>query len=493
MGSGLGWLSDSGGSHVAPEGFGPFARGCYTPRFPDTGVHSINAPAQTDGYTLSARKSPDTDCHAPLRIALLGYRSAPFSGGQGVYLKYLSRALRRQGHTVTVVSGPPYPDLDDGVVLQKLPSLDLYAHGLKSARPGQLLRDPLARREWLSKLTGGFVEPWTFGERARDWLLSRAGDFDVVHDNQTLSDGILDIQRAGMPLVTTIHHPITRDRRLALAGERRFSRRLLIRRWHDFLTMQTRVARQLDRVVTVSGASRTDIIADFGVDPGSIAVMYNGVDAELFRPLPEVQRKPMQIMATASADTPQKGLQVLLKAAAKLHAQGRPVELVLIGKPRPGGMTEQLVSRLELAGCIRWVSGVEHQTMVELYAESTVAVVPSLYEGFGLPAVEAMACGVPLVVSDGGALPEVAGDAARVVPAGNADALAAAIADLLDDPEARQALGQRARQRCLAEFSWDVCAARLVDHYRDAIAACRGPTTSAAPPAGPHRGQGLAC
>ena len=156
-------------------------------------------------------------------------------------------------------------------------------------------------------------------------------------------------------------------------------------------------------------------------------------------------------------------------------------------------MTEQLVSRLELAGCIRWVSGVEHQTIVELYAESTVAVVPSLYEGFGLPAVEAMACGVPLVVSDGGALPEVAGDAARVVPAGNADALAAAIADLLDDPEARQALGQRARQRCLAEFSWDVCAARLVDHYRDAIAACRGPATSAAPPTGPHRGQGLAC
>ena len=433
------------------------------------GAQSINAPVQTDGYPLSPLPHPKTSAPAPLRIALLGYRSAPFSGGQGVYLKYLSRALVMQGHQVTVVSGPPYPDLDPEVTLQKLPSLDLYAHGLKSAGMLQLLRDPLARREWLSKLTGGFVEPWTFGERARDWVLARATEFDVIHDNQTLSDGILDLQRAGIPLVTTIHHPITRDRRLALAAESRWSRRLLIRRWHDFLDMQIRVARQLDHVVTVSGASRTDIIADFGVDPASIAVMYNGVDAGLFKPLPHIARKPNQIMATASADTPQKGLQVLLSAAARLRDAGASIELVLIGKPRPRGMTEQLVDELALGDCIRWVSGVTHEAIVELYAESALAVVPSLYEGFGLPAVEAMACGVPLVVSDGGALPEVVGDTAWVVPAGDAAALADAMGKLLDDSETRTTLGQRARARCMSEFSWDVCAARLVNHYRLAI------------------------
>ena len=450
-------------------GFGPLACGCYTLRCLCTGAHSINAPAQTDGYTLSTCKNPETGSLSPLRIALLGYRSAPFSGGQGVYLKYLSRALLGLGHDVTVISGPPYPQLDEGVVLQKLPSLDLYAHGLKSVGPGRLLRDPLARREWLSKLTGGFIEPWTFGERARSWLLARAQDFDVVHDNQTLSDGILDIQSAGIPLVTTIHHPITRDLRLALADETRFSHRLLIRRWHDFLAMQTRVARQLDSVVTVSAVSRTDIIADFGVDPSRISVMYNGVDADLFQPIPHIERKPAQIMATASADTPQKGLQVLLKAAAYLRDQGRTIEQVLIGKARPGGATEQLIAELKLEPNIRWRHGVEHRTMVELYAESTVAVVPSLYEGFGLPAVEAMACGIPLVVSDGGALPEVVGDAALVVPAGDAPALANAIGALLDDPEACAVLGEQARDRCVSEFSWDVCAARLVDHYRDAI------------------------
>jgi glycosyltransferase involved in cell wall biosynthesis len=244
----------------------------------------------------------------------------------------------------------------------------------------------------------------------------------------------------------------------------------MIRRWHDFLTMQTAVARQLNYIVTVSQASRTDIIADFGVDPATIAVMYNGVEADLFRPMPHIERKPAQIMATASADTPHKGLQVLLRAAATLRQEGRELNLVLVGKPRVGGATEQLVSQLNLEAHIRWVSGVDHATIVELYAESTLAVVPSLYEGFGLPAVEAMACGIPLIVSDGGALPEVAGEGGVVVPAGDAEALATAIKALLDDPGARAALGERARERGVNEFSWDVCAARLVRYYRGAMA-----------------------
>ena len=434
------------------------------------GVCSINAPAATDGYVL---KTPDGHPHlssASLRIALLGYRSAPFSGGQGIYLHYLSQALQRLGHQVTVVSGPPYPHLDEGVELQKLPSLDLYAHGLKSVTFRQLLRDPLARAEWFSKLTGGFIEPWTFGERAKAWLLAHADQFDVIHDNQTLSDGILALQEAGLPLVTTIHHPITKDRRLALAAEPVWYRRLLVRRWHDFLTMQGRVAQQLRHVVTVSGVSRADIIADFGVHPACIDVAYNGVDAELFKPLPGVEREPAQVMATASADTPNKGLQVLLRAAAALRDRGVVIQLLLVSRPRPGGDTEKLVASLRLAEQIRWVSGVDHATLVALYAESTLAVVPSLYEGFGLPAVEAMACGMPLIVTDGGALPEVAGDAATVVPAGDAEALADAIASLLDDEERRRVLSERARDRALQEFCWTVCAQRLVACYHRAIA-----------------------
>lgn len=384
----------------------------------------------------------------------------------------MSRALTALGHSVTVISGPPYPDLDDNVGLIELPSLDLYTHGLASAAPGQLLRDPLARTEWLSKLSGGFVEPWTFGERVREWLLPRLADFDIVHDNQTLSDGVLDLQRAGVPLVTTIHHPITRDRRLALASEPRWTMKLLIARWHSFLTMQGRVARALDHIVTVSGASKRDIVADFGVDPGRITVMHNGVDADLFRPMPEVSRIPARIMATASADTPTKGLQVLLRAAAALVSDWPDLSLLLIGKPKPGGDTERLVAELGLVERVQWVSQVDHETMVRHYAQSSVAVVPSLYEGFGLPAVEAMACGIPLVSSDGGALAEVVGDGGVIVPAGDHRALAQALGELLADESARREWGARARARVEQHFCWTVCAQRLLDYYREQVLPC---------------------
>lgn len=410
--------------------------------------------------------------HNPLRIALLGYRSEPFSGGQGIYLKYLSRALVRQGHKVTVFSGPPYPELDDAISLEKLPSLDLYTHGLKSVSMGTLVTDRLARIEWLSKLTGGFVEPWAFGERARDALLVRIRDFDVVHDNQTLADGILDLQHSGVPLVTTIHHPITRDRRLALAAESRFHYRLLIARWYGFLAMQGRVARALNNIITVSGASRRDIISDFGVDPSRVHVLHNGVDANLFAPKPDIQRLPCQIMATASADTSTKGLHILLAAAAKLCAPYPKLGLTLIGRPKLGGDTERLVADLGLEARVQWIRDADHPAIVRLYAESTLAVVPSLYEGFGLPAVEAMACGVPLVSSDGGALAEVVGDGGVVVPAGNVEALTRALDCLLSDQQARDALGKAARARVEAHFSWNVCAGRLVDYYRQRVLAC---------------------
>ena len=414
-------------------------------------------------------KSKLAEVSPRLRIALLGYRSAPFSGGQGVYLKYLSRALASLGHSVSVVSGPPYPHLDANITLHKLPSLDLYARGLSSVTWRQIWQDPLARREWWSKLTGGFVEPWTFGERARQWLLEHADSFDIIHDNQTLSDGILSLQDAGLPLVTTIHHPITRDRKLACEAETRWYNKLLVLRWYDFLTMQQRVAKKLDHIVTVSGVSRRDIVADFGVDPRRVAVMYNGVDVDLFKPRPNRPRKPNQIMATASADTPTKGLQVLLPAVADLIAAGKHIKVVLIGKPKQGGDTEQLIRKLGLEPHIRWYRDLEQERIVDLYAESTLAVVPSLYEGFGLPAVEAMACGIPLICSDGGALAEVVGDAARVVPAGNISALTAALADLLENVAAREELSQRGRARAQSEFSWQVCAQRLTAYYQSVM------------------------
>jgi len=405
----------------------------------------------------------------PLRIALLGYRSQPHGGGQGVYLRYLSKALVEAGHSVDVISGPPYPHLDERVRLIKLPSLDLFENGLGSLRPHHL-RSMSNIIEWSSKLTGGFAEPYTFGRRAVKYLREHGGDYDVIHDNQSLSYGMLELQRSGLPLVTTVHHPITSDLRIALAAARHWWERVLIRRWHSFLLMQKRVLKQLHHVVTVSDCSRQDIARDFGLQPAGIDLVHNGIDTDVFRPLDDVQRQPRRLMATASADAPLKGLRYLLLAFSTLRKTYPDLKLLLISKPQPGGKTEQLIARLDLAEHIQFVSNISTDEMVRYYAEATVAVVPSIYEGFGLPAGEAMACGVPVVSTDGGALPEVVGDAGLIVPTKDADALAVAIASLLEDPQQRASLGARGRRRILDKFSWDICAGEMTAYYRRVLA-----------------------
>jgi MMP alpha-(1->4)-mannosyltransferase len=369
------------------------------------------------------------------------------------------------GHRVDVISGPPYPHLDPRVRLIPLPSLDLFENGLRSLRPRHL-RSLTNIIEWSSKLSGGFAEPYTFGRRAVKYLRRHRGDYDLVHDNQSLSYGMLRLQAMGIPLVTTVHHPITSDLRIALGAARHWWERLLIRRWHSFLGMQKRVVRQLRHVVTVSDCSRQDIARDFGLQPAGIDLVYNGIDTAEFRPLPEIHRRPWRLMATASADAPLKGLRYLLEAYASLLPRYPALELLLVGKPKPGGDTERLLAQLGIAGRVQFVSGISTAQMVAYYAEAAIAVVPSVYEGFGLPAGEAMACAVPVVSTDGGALPEVVGDAGVVVPAKDAGALAAAIAALLEDPVRRARLGAAGRERILEKFSWAVCAREMTAYYQ---------------------------
>ena len=420
-------------------------------------------PAAADSAT-----PPDAEAFRPLRIALLGYRSQPFGGGQGVYLKYLSKALVDAGHTVDVISGPPYPHLDPRVRLIELPSLDLFENGLGSLRPRHL-RSLTNVIEWTSKLTGGFAEPYTFGRRAVKYLRQHGHEYDLIHDNQSLSYGMLKLQAMGLPLVTTVHHPVTSDLRIALGAARRWHERLLIRRWHAFLGMQKKVVKQLHHVVTVSDCSRQDIARDFGLQPAGISLVHNGIDTREFRPLPDVPRRPRRLMATASADAPLKGLRYLLRAYAQLLTRYPDLELLLVSKPQPGGKTEQLVESLGIADKVEFVSGISTQQMVRYYAEATIAVVPSVYEGFGLPAGEAMACGVPVVSTDGGALPEVVGDAGMLVPAKSAVALAEAIEALLEDPARQDALASAGRRRIEEKFSWQVCAREMTAYYRQVL------------------------
>lgn len=406
-----------------------------------------------------------------VRIAMLSYRTKPHCGGQGVYVRHLSRELVRLGHEVEVFSGQPYPELDEGVRLTKVPSLDLYREPDPFRVPHlREFRDRIDVEEFLTMCTAGFPEPKTFSSRISRLMKERAGEFDVAHDNQVLGTGILDLEDYGLPVVATIHHPITMDRRIDLQTAPTRRKKLTLRRWYGFLRMQTRMARRYRRILTPSESSRRDVARDFGVDPARMQTILLGVD-EVFAP-PTEPRVPGRILAMASADAPMKGIATLLEAFAKLSVE-RDVSLVLVTKPEPGGRTEQLIDQLGIADRVSFVSGVSDEELVAVMGSAEVACVPSLYEGFSLPTAELMACATPLVVSRAGAIPEVVGDdgvCADLVTPGDVGELEQAIAALLDDPERRTTMGAAGRARVEELFSWRAVAEATAAAYEETIA-----------------------
>ena len=401
-----------------------------------------------------------------LRIALLSYRSKPHSGGQGVYVRHLSRELAALGHHVEVFSGQPYPELDDGPLLRQVPSLDLYRDEdpFRTPRPSEL-------RDWADALEvammwgGAFPEPLTFSIRALRALRARAGEFDIVHDNQGLGYGMLGVSRLGLPLVTSIHHPITVDRRLDMAGRRPLER-LSKARWYGFVRMQGRVSRRVGPLITVSESSRDDICRDFNVPADKVRIIPLGVDTRLFRPRPQQPRVKGRIVTVTSADSPLKGLSTLLRAVAKVATE-RDARLVVVGSP--SSATREQVALLGLGDRVTFMSGLPDDEYAELLASAEVAVIPSLYEGFSLPAVEHLASGTPVVATRAGALPEVVGEAGLLVEPGDPEELAATLRDLLDDGARREELSARGLARVGERFAWPAVATATVGLYRDAI------------------------
>ncbi len=409
-----------------------------------------------------------------MRIALLSYRSKEHGGGQGVYVRHLAKGLADLGHDVELLSGQPYPEtLDPRVTLTKLPSLDLY-------REPDPFRTPRLSEftSWIDVLeyvvtkTGRFSEPLTFSLRAARHLRKHGADVDVVHDNQGLGYGMLAVQRR-LPLVTTIHHPITRDLRVELASAQGWKQRFGLRRFYSFLPMQKRVARRLQVVLGVSSVSADDTAADFGMDRSRIRVVPLGVDTDLFAPPLDGVRVPGRIVAVASADKPLKGVRHLLEAVAKLRTERDDVHLELVCRLEPGGESERRIVELGLEDVVHPVTGVSDAELAALLASAEVMCVPSMYEGFSLPTVEALASGTPVVASDAGALPEVVGresGAGVLVPPGDVDALVAALGRVLDDPAERARMGEAGRARALQRFSWIAVARATVETYEAAVA-----------------------
>ena len=413
------------------------------------------------------KKSSDSK---PLKICLLTYRGNPNCGGQGVYIKHLSKALSDLGHEVDVLSGQPYPRLDSKVRLHELPSLDLYnpEHSFRPQKVSALFIDPLNMYEYLTMCYGIFPEPFTFGVRAYRYLQKSKVNYDIVHDNQCLAYGIGKIAQKVMPTIATIHHPITFDKQEYLRTARTNLKKWRVNRWFTFIEMQKKVARQLSHIVTVSECSKIDIAKEFSINLSKFRVVPNGIDNEFFYPVQNDSRPENSIIVTNSSDTPLKGLRYLLEAVAQIRKK-QSVKLTVIGEPKKDGSILKLVAELGIGDIVHFTGRIKNEEFADYYSKATIAVVPSIYEGFGLPAAEAMACGVPLISTSGGALPEVVGNAGLIVPPADADALAKEIVFLFNNPEQRKKMGQAGIERVNSIFNWPVAAKEMVNIYRETI------------------------
>jgi glycosyltransferase involved in cell wall biosynthesis len=402
-----------------------------------------------------------------LRICLLCYRGNPYSGGQGIYLKYIAEELVRQGHEVHAIVGPPYPLEMKGVKEHRLNNNEYFIKKkfsvINKSDPFDIF-NPINLYEYLSTRLNSFSEINAFSIRAylklRD--LSKSIKFDVIHDNQCVGYGLLLMKSLGIPVITTIHHPLSIDLENVIERASSFFNKMKSVMFYP-LVMQVIVSKRLDHVITVSEDSKKKINQYFGVPMGMQTVVYNGLDRSIFRPMKDVRKVRGKIIFVGNVEDGKKGFAYLVKALGMVKS-GVRLTVVDGGSPHHR-VTSRLIENLGLGGRIEFTGKINTDELVRQYAESELAIVPSTYEGFGFPAAEAMSCGVPVLASDGGALPEVVGDAGVVVPARNVEALAEAI-DRMSDRQALEKMSGMGIRRVSECFTWEGAVTKMVDVYR---------------------------
>ena len=402
-----------------------------------------------------------------LKIALLSYRSAPFGGGQGVYVHDISKALAMKGHQVDIISGPPYPKISENVNLIELPGLDLFQTFSFKERVRIFWEKKSKTRfdyfEFCSVLFGGFPEMLTFGYRAKDYLINNS-DYDIVIDNQSISYGMLEIQKL-LPLIEIIHHPITKDYEHDLQANNKLLYRFSRYRWYSFLKMQKKVAPHIKNIITPSLNSLKDISRDFKCNSNSMNVIHNGLDVDIFIPYSNIKRDQLRLITTASADVPLKGLDYTLEALSILKKEFCEINLVVIGKLKQEGHTSRLIKRLGLENNIQFKTNLTKKEIAEEYACSSIAIVSSLYEGFGYPVIEAMSCSVPLIAANTSSIPELVGDYATLIPSRDSTSLAKSIKLVISDYEKYKNIAEKGRLHVLDNFSWT----KITEEYESVI------------------------
>jgi glycosyltransferase involved in cell wall biosynthesis len=402
-----------------------------------------------------------------LNIAILSYRSAQFGGGQGVYIRDISFALSLMGHNVDVISGPPYPDLYKKVNLIKLPGLNLFETFSFKDRLKKLFKKKNKNfnhyYEFISVLFGGFPEPRTFGDRVNIYLSSN-NNYDLIIDNQSLSYGMIDIQKR-FPFIEIIHHPITFDYKFELASSKRIKYKLSRYRWYSFLKMQKKVAPLVKQIITPSKSSKEGIVNEFNCAKENINVINNGLDTNEFSPIDKTVINKNRLITTASADVPLKGLDYSLKALKMLKDDYPELHLVVIGSPKKGGHTERLIRELELEQDVIFKSNITKEEIRELYSTSSVAIVSSLYEGFGYPVIEAMSCEVPLIATNISSIPELTSEFATLIEPKNEEMIYKSIKNIFSDYDEFKKIAINGRTHVIKNFNW----AKITKEYEDVI------------------------
>ena len=402
-----------------------------------------------------------------LNIAILSYRSAKYGGGQGVFVKDISMALSIIGHKVDVISGPPYPELYKDINLIKLPGLNLFETFSSRDRFKKFINKKKKNindyYEFISVLFGGFPEMRTFGDRANEFIKNN-NHYDLIIDNQSISYGMLEIQKR-LPFIEIIHHPITYDLKHELEASNRIKYRISRYRWYSFLKMQKKVAPKINTIITPSKSSKKGIIEEFKCKEKNITVINNGLDASEFAPIDRSQRNPFRLITTASADVPLKGLDFSLKALKILITDFPEIHLIVIGNIKENGHTKRLIEKLKIEKNVFFKSNITKAEITNLYSSSSVAIVSSLYEGFGYPVIEAMSCAVPLIATDVSSIPELTKEFAILVEPKNDQMIADSVKKVLINYDKYKEIAIKSRKHVKENFNW----AKITNEYEDII------------------------
>ncbi len=403
-----------------------------------------------------------------LKIALLSYRSDPFSGGQGIYVKNVSEALLSRGHEITIFSGNPLPEVNKAIKVEKIDTPGFFETFDSIERIkifSTLEKNRLNLLDFFETFTGTFTEPVFFGERLiKNKVFQELVDtFDIFHDNQSISAYPQTILKK---LITTVHHPIHMDKEIDLATEKNFFTRLSIKRWYSFLNFQKKNLASVKKVISPSASSKNDIRNYFDYPSKNISVIWNGINLDDCK-FHQRETFNANFVTIISSDVPMKNLKTVLKAIYLLKQDGLNVKLTVIGDLREEN--KNLINKLDLANDIDYKSKLPRDELIKSLNDADIGIAPSIYEGFGFPLVEMIATGLPVIVSDKGSLPELAGNAGLIFNSKDSSDLKKKMKELIENKILRNKLTENSKLRRDDFFGWDEYAKKLEDLYKELI------------------------